>query len=211
MQSQGLKNVAGVLLAGGLSSRFGGGDKCLRILDGKTLLHRVLARAKPQVGPLILNASGDTKRFEGYELEIAQDCLDGNLGPLAGVLTGLEWARAHAPDVHWVASFATDAPFFPKDLVERLQMAAEADNARIAVAKYGGYTQPVFALWHVDLAVQLRTALVEEGLRKVMAWVHHHPHVLVEFTDQDLDPFFNINTADDLAKAETLLKKSKNK
>ncbi|PHS74429.1 MAG: molybdenum cofactor guanylyltransferase MobA, partial [Rhodospirillaceae bacterium] len=120
-------------------------------------------------------------------------------------------AKAHAPDVRWVASFATDAPFFPTNLVERLLIAAQAENARIAVAKYGGYTQPVFTLWHVGLAEELRTALVEQGMRKVMAWVHQHPHVLVEFPAQDLDPFFNINTSDDLAKAETLLKKSKNK
>jgi len=211
LQSQGLNNIAGVLLAGGLSSRFGGGDKCLRLLDGKTLLQRVLSRAKQQVGPMILNASGDTHRFVDYDLEIIKDCIDGNLGPLAGVLTGLEWAKAHVSDVRWVASFPTDAPFFPTDLVERLLESAVTDNARIAVAKYGGYTQPVFTLWHVDLAEDLRTALVDQGLRKVMAWVHQHPHVLVEFPDQDLDPFFNINTSGDLAKAETLLKKSKNK
>ncbi|MBC7799638.1 MAG: NTP transferase domain-containing protein, partial [Gemmatimonadaceae bacterium] len=90
-------STAGVILAGGLARRMGGGDKALRIVGGQTVLARTIARLSPQVAPLILNANGDPARFGEYGLPVVADGLPDHPGPLAGVLAGMEWAAEHAP------------------------------------------------------------------------------------------------------------------
>jgi molybdopterin-guanine dinucleotide biosynthesis protein A len=198
-------SVAAVLLAGGLSRRMGGGDKSLRPLGGRPILAHVVERARPQVDAMVLNANGDPARFAGFGLPVAGDVVEGFAGPLAGVLTGLEWARAHRPDAAWVASVATDTPFFPRDLVARLLAAVVAEGAELACAASGGQAHPVFGLWPTALAGELRRALVEEGLRKIDAWTARHRLALVEFPVGAVDPFFNANRPEDLAEAERLL------
>jgi molybdopterin-guanine dinucleotide biosynthesis protein A len=199
------EDIAGLLLAGGQSRRMGGGDKALMKLGGETLLARLIARVRPQVGPLVLNANGDRSRFAAFGLPIAPDVVEGYPGPLAGVLTGLEWARDHAPDCEYVASFACDAPFVPRDLVARLRDAVERDRAEMACASSGGREHPVFALWPVRLADDLRRAVVEEGLRKVDAWTARYRLARAEFATDPVDPFFNVNAPEDMAAAEALL------
>lgn len=199
--------VAGVLLAGGQSRRMGGGDKSLRPLAGRPLLAHVIERARPQVGPLVLNANGDPARFAAFGLPVAADVVAGFAGPLAGVLTGLEWARANAPDCTHVASFASDAPFLPTDLVARLTAAVAEKGAELACAASQGRSHPVFGLWPVGLAEVLRTAIVEGEVRKVDVWTARYRLVTVDFPMLDssagpLDPFFNANHPDDLAAAE---------
>ena len=198
-------DVAGVLLAGGRSRRMGGGDKCLETLGGETLLSRAVARARPQVGPLLLNANGDPDRFSDYGLPVAADVVEGFHGPLAGVLTGMDWAAERAPTIRWVATFATDAPFFPLDLVERFLAAAEEAAADLVCARSAGRTHPVFGLWPVAFAGALRSALVEEGLRKIDAWTARHRLVEVSFPAGPFDPFFNLNSPEDLAEAARLV------
>ncbi|MAO56991.1 MAG: molybdenum cofactor guanylyltransferase MobA [Rhodospirillaceae bacterium] len=197
--------VVGVLLAGGLARRMGGGDKPLRTLGGKPILDRVVARARPQVADLLLNVNGDPARFEGYGLPMAGDVIDGHAGPLAGILTGMEWARAEHPGIEWIVSFATDAPFLPGDLVAKLRAAAENEDAEIACAMSGGRTHPVFALWPVSLAADLRAAMTGEDMRKIDAWTERYRIVHVDFPTDPVDPFFNINKPDNLAEAERLL------
>ncbi len=197
--------VAGVLLAGGLSRRMGGGDKPLRRLGGRTLLSRVIARVGPQVRVLILNANGDPARFAAFGLPVAADVVEGYAGPLAGVLTGLEWALGHAPDCPWVASFPTDAPFVPDDLVARMLSAVEREAAEMACAASGGRPHPVFGLWPVRLAADLRRAMVEEGVRKVDVWTARYRLAVVDYPLTPVDPFFNANQPEDLAEAERLL------
>lgn len=204
MTQTGDTDVVGVLLAGGLSRRFGGGDKSLNRLGATTVLEQVCARAAPQVGVLILNAGGDAGRFPDLGLDVVADVLPGALGPLAGVLTGMEWAKVHAPEARWVATFATDAPFLPLNLVARLKGAAHDAGADIALATSDGRTHPVFALWHTVLADDLRHALIEEEMRKVMTWVERHAFVEVPFPASPFDPFFNINTPEDLERARRL-------
>lgn len=183
----------------------GGGDKCLRPLGGQPILQRVIERARPQVATLVLNANGDPARFAGFGLPVVGDVVPDHAGPLAGVLTGLEWAAAHRPDCPWVASIATDTPFFPPDLVARLLTATVAEGALLACAASGGQVHPVFGLWPVALAGELRRALVEEGLRKIDAWTARHRLAVVEFPVGAVDPFFNANRPQDLAEAERLL------
>ncbi len=199
------EGIAGVLLAGGLSRRMGGGDKSLRTLGGRSILERIVATARPQVGPLVLNANGDPERFAAFGLPVAADVVEGFAGPLAGVLTGMEWARANAPDCRWLASFATDAPFIPADLVARLAAAVEREGADLACARSGGQEHPVFGLWRVDLADDLRRAMVEEDMRKVDAWTARYRLAVADFATDPVDPFFNTNRPADLDEAERLI------
>ena len=203
--AKGLQAIAGVLLAGGRSSRMGGGDKCLRLLGGRPVLARAIARARPQVGPLVLNANGDPARFSAFGLPVAADPVGGFAGPLAGILAGLLWARAHHPDVAWVASFPTDVPFFPADLVERLAAARAAQDADMAYAESGGRAHPVFGLWPVALADSLRRDLVEGGARKVDAWAARRKVATVAYPVEPFDPFLNVNRPEDEAAAERLI------
>ncbi len=197
--------VAGVLLAGGRSRRMGGGDKCLLDLAGRPVLDRIIARVRPQVGPMVLNANGDAARFAAFGLPVAADVVDGFAGPLAGVLTGLEWAEANAPGCDRVASFACDAPFVPADLVARMMDAVAADGADMACARSDGRDHPVFGLWPVRLAAALRRAVVDEGIRKVDVWTARYHLVRAEFAADPVDPFFNLNSPQDMARAEELL------
>ncbi|MGE5147737.1 MAG: molybdenum cofactor guanylyltransferase MobA [Candidatus Eiseniibacteriota bacterium] len=197
--------IIGVLLAGGQSRRMGGGDKALRMLGGKTILARVIERARPQVAALVLNANGDPARFAEYGLPVAADVVEGYAGPLAGVLTGMEWARVHAPAARWLASFATDAPFLPTDLVARLGAAVADEAADMACASSAGRAHPVFGLWPVALADELKRAMVEEEMRKVDVWTARYRLVTVDFPAEPVDPFFNTNRPEDLEEAERLL------
>ncbi len=206
-------SVAGVLMAGGQSRRMGGGDKCLRPLAGKPLLSHAIDRVRPQVGPLVLNANGDPARFAAFGLPVVADVVGDFAGPLAGVLTGLEWAAeqasAQGPGCAWLASFATDAPFLPEDLVARLLAAVEAEGADMACAASQGRDHPVFGLWPLRLRHELRHAMVAEGIRKVDLWTARFKLVRVDFPLVEtpagpLDPFFNANRPEDLAEAERL-------
>ena len=197
-------SVAGILLAGGLSRRMGGGDKCLRPLGATTILARIVARAAPQVAALALNANGDPARFAAYGLPVVADSIPDYAGPLAGVLAGLDWAAASSAAVTHVASFATDAPFLPADLVARFLAARAAEGADLVCASSGGRTHPVFGLWPVALREALRRALRDEGIRKVDAWTSRYRLAIVDYPAAPFDPFFNTNRPDDLAVAERL-------
>jgi molybdenum cofactor guanylyltransferase len=165
----------------------------------------VIERARPQVSALLLNAHGDPARFSGFGLPVAADVVEGFAGPLAGVLTGMTWARAHRPDLPWIATIATDTPFFPRDLVARLLAAIDREGADLACAASDGRAHPVFGLWPVRLAADLRRAMLEEEIRKVDVWTARHRLAQVDFPAQPIDPFFNANRPDDLAEAEHLL------
>ncbi len=195
--------IAGVLLAGGLSRRMGGGDKSLRVLAGETILERVIARARPQVAALVLNANGDPARFAAFGLPVVADSIPDFAGPLAGVLAGLDWAAVNVAGASHVASFATDAPFLPTDLVSRLAEAVEDGRHNLACAASNGRRHPVFGLWPLALREDLRAAL-RSGVRKVDQWTARHRLAAVEFAAEPWDPFFNANTPEDLIKGEQL-------
>ena len=198
--------TVGVLLAGGLARRMGGGDKGLRAIGGVPILDRVIARVTPQVSALALNANGPPERFEAYGLPVIADVIEGYAGPLAGVLTGLDWAVRNHPEARFVATFPTDAPFLPKDLVTRLEDAVTRDGANMACAVSNDRHHPVVGLWPVALLEDLRSAMVEEDIRKVDRWTARHALSAVPFSTNPVDPFFNANRPDDLEDAEALLK-----
>ncbi len=201
------KVVLGLLLAGGLSRRMGGGDKCLRPLAGRPVLAHVIERVRPQVARLILNANGDPARFAGFGLAVVADGVEGYAGPLAGVLAGLDWAAVNAPGIDYVLSAPTDAPFLPLDLAARLLAPVARGEADMATASSGGQAHPVAGLWPVALRAALRRALVEEGIRKVDAWTARYRLATVAFAAgaEGVDPFFNANRPEDLAEAERLM------
>ncbi len=197
-------DIPGVVLAGGLARRMGGGDKPMRVIAGRTILERVIARLAPQCSRLILNANGDPARFAAFGLPVVADSVTDFPGPLAGILAGLDWVAANLPSAPWMLSAAGDCPFLPGDLVTRLHAAVCADGAELAVAASDGQSHPVIGLWKVSLRDQLRHALVVEDIRKIDRFTARYRLATVTWPTTPLDPFFNANTAEDLAEAERL-------
>ncbi|SEC71471.1 molybdenum cofactor guanylyltransferase MobA [Bradyrhizobium erythrophlei] len=199
-----MTDIPGVLLAGGLARRMGGGDKPMRKIAGRTILQRVIDRLAPQCSGLIINANGDLARFAAFGLPVVADDVADYPGPLAGILAALDWTAANRPDAKWVLSAAGDCPFLPHDLVARLEQARAAENAELAVASSGGQVHPVIGLWSVRLRNELRHALVEEDVRKIDRWTARYPLATVEWPTEPLDPFFNANTVEDIMEADRL-------
>jgi molybdopterin-guanine dinucleotide biosynthesis protein A len=195
---------SGVVLAGGLARRLGGGDKPLRLLGGRTLLDHVMERLRPQVGAVAINANGDPARFAAWGVPVLADTVAENPGPLAGILAGMRWVKRTAPGVSDVVSVAGDTPFLPADFVARLEAARRAEGAAIACASSGGRVHPVAAIWPVRLADDLECAL-GNGMRRIQVFAAEHGLALAEFDAVPIDPFFNINAVEDLAAAERLL------
>ena len=191
-----------VIVAGGLARRMGGGDKPLRPIGGRTILDHVIARIAPQCSTLALNANGDPARFAQWRLPVIADSIEGFVGPLAGVLAGMDWA---APQGEWLLSVAADCPFLPLDLVSRLAAAQRENDSDIIVASSGGQAHPVIALWRVGLREDLRRALVEEQMRKIDRWTARYRIAHIDWSNEPVDPFFNANTLEDLTAAETFL------
>jgi len=200
-----MPDVAGVILAGGEARRMGGGDKCLKELNGRTLLNHIFERIKPQVSEVLINANGDPARFASFDAPVSADSITGGQGPLAGILTGMEWIADHHPGMEWIATFPGDAPFVPATFVQDCFAVAESEGAEIVCARSNGRTHPVCALWKVSLAYDLRRAMTKEEVRKIDLWTPRHRLSHCDFATDPIDPFFNINTPEDLAEAEAHL------
>lgn len=202
--------VAGLILAGGRGRRMGGLDKPLVPLAGKPLIEHVAARAAPQVGPLAINASEGAARFAGLGLPIVADpteggCVEAFAGPLAGMLAGLDWAATLGGDIAWLAVFAADTPFLPRDFVGRALAALKGGGADLAMAESAGRVHPIVAVWPVALVDQLRCLVVDDGLRRADRLLDTFCVARVGYGTAPFDPFFNINTPEDLETAEQLL------
>jgi len=191
----------GLVLAGGLARRMGGGDKALIRIGAQTILDRVLERLTPACTGIILNANGDPARFAPFGLPVVPDDVEGFAGPLAGILAGLDWAAHHAPGTEWLISVPGDCPFLPRDLVPRLHAARAEAGTALACAQSGDWRHPVVGLWQVALRRDLRRALVDEGLRKIEVWTARHGVALAAWPAKPVDPFFNVNTPEDAAEA----------
>jgi molybdenum cofactor guanylyltransferase len=194
----------GLVLAGGLARRMGGGDKARIAIGGVTILHRVLACVAPQCISLVINANGDPARFADTQLPVVADSVPDFAGPLAGILAGLDWAARQMPECEWLASIPGDCPFLPNDLVARLHAARVAAGAPLACARSGQWRHPVVGLWPLALREDLRRALVAEGLRKIEIWTARYGVAIAEWSAEPVDPFFNVNTPEDAAKAQAM-------
>jgi molybdopterin-guanine dinucleotide biosynthesis protein A len=200
----------GLVLAGGLARRMGGGDKILLRIGASTISERVLERLRPQCTRLILNANGDPARFAATGLPVIADSVPDFAGPLAGILAGLDWTAEHAPDAQWIVSVPGDCPFLPRDLAARLDRARAASGQPLACARSGEWRHPVVGLWPVALRVDLRHALTQEDLRKIELWTARHGVALADWPAEPVDPFFNVNTPQDAAEADLIATQYKN-
>lgn len=192
----------GLVLAGGLARRMGGGDKARIAIGGVSILDRVLARLRPHCTGVLINANGDPARFSAFGLPVVADEVPDFAGPLAGVLAGLEWAAQHAPDIDWLVTAPADCPFLPHDLVPRLHLVAREEGRPLACARSGEWRHPVVGLWPVALAGDLRRALIDEGLHKIETWTARHGVAIADWQADPVDPFFNVNAPEDVAAAE---------
>ena len=194
----------GLVLAGGLARRMGGGDKALIRIGNETILQRALARLTPQTSGVVLNANGDPARFASFGLPVVADSVPDFAGPLAGILAGLDWVAANRPKVEWVVSVPGDCPFLPRDLVARLHDARIAEGKPLACAHSGDWRHPVVGLWRVALREDLRHAITVEDLRKIEVWTARYGVALADWPVEPVDPFFNVNTPEDAAAAERI-------
>jgi molybdenum cofactor guanylyltransferase len=194
----------GVVLAGGLARRLGGADKARIRIGGLTILERVLQRLRPQCASLVLNANAELERFADTGLSVVPDSVPDYPGPLAGILAGLDWAAKQTPAIEWVMSAPSDCPFLPRDLVARLHEAGAAAGRQLACARSGGRRHPIVALWPVARREDLRRAVTSEGARKVDGWIARFTIGFADWTAVPLDPFFNVNTPEDVAEAQRL-------
>jgi molybdenum cofactor guanylyltransferase len=194
----------GLVLAGGLARRMGGGDKARITIGDASILQRVLACLTPQCARVVINANGDPARFADTRLPVVADSVPDFAGPLAGILAGLDWAAANAPQCAWLASVPGDCPFLPGDLVMRLHEARIAAGTPLACARSGERRHPVVALWPVALREDLRRALFGEGLRKIELWTARHGVAVADWPAEPVDPFFNVNTPEDAARAQAI-------
>lgn len=196
----------GLVLAGGLARRMGGGDKALIEIGDRTILDRVLETLTPQCDGIILNANGDPQRFARFGLPVVADDIPDFAGPLAGILAGLDWAAAHRREIEWMVSVPGDCPFLPSDLVLRLHTARDEAGAKLACARSGEWRHPVVGLWNVSLRDDLRHALVDEDLHKIEVWTARHGVAIAEWPMTPMDPFFNVNTPEDRARANEIVR-----
>lgn len=198
-----LSPIAGVILAGGRASRMGGTDKGMLTIGHSTLLERVIGRLEPQVTALALNANGDPSRFLPLALDIVADPLPEQVGPLGGILAAMRWAAAHKIHFRRVVTVAADTPFFPEDLVRSFLETAGDNEERIVLAGSGGRPHPTFGLWPTGLADDLAAHISSGQPRRVTAYaIEKHGAAIADFAfSAGFDPFFNINTPEDLAAA----------
>jgi len=194
----------GLVLAGGLARRMGGGDKARITIGGVTILQRVLTCLQPQCSRLVINANGDPARFADTKLPVVADSVPDFAGPLAGILAGLDWAARQIPDCEWLVSVPGDCPFLPDDLVPRLHAARITAGVPLACARSGQWRHPVIGLWPLTLREDLRRALVAEGLRKIEIWTSRYGVGIADWPAEPVDPFFNVNTPDDAAQAQAM-------
>jgi molybdopterin-guanine dinucleotide biosynthesis protein A len=193
----------GLVLAGGLARRMGGGDKARIEIGGSTILDRVLATLSGQCIDIIINANGNPKRFADTGCTVVPDNVEGHPGPLAGILAGLDWLAAQNNGIEWMVSVPGDCPFLPDDLVERLHQARRqmGTGVPLACARSGEWRHPVVGLWPLALRADLRKALVDEDLRKIEVWTARHGVAIADWPVEPVDPFFNVNTPEDAAAA----------
>lgn len=189
MTAQSKPPVVGLLLTNNAHRNQHCGEKCLKKLMGRPILSYVVEQVSPQVSSLILNANGDPTRFDFADLPVVPDAIEGLNGPLVGILTGMEWARDNDPNCEWLATFGTDSPFIPRDVVSHMLKEIERNDADMAYISCGGKPHPEYGIWPIELAEDLRYALTEENIKRVDKWTELYNPIVVEYSAQPIDRF----------------------
>jgi len=193
------KNIIALIMIGGESKRLGGGIKSFLVFNNKSIFERILLKLSPQIEKIIINSNIDDKRLYNYKLTIIKDLKQGYLGPLAGIHSAMKWIINFAPEIDWLITIPGDTPFIPNDLIVRFQKKI-TKNLKIILAQSNKKTHPVIGLWHVSLLKSLENDL-NEGTRKILSWAEKHPIGYINYQYVKYDPFFNINSNEDLKKA----------
>lgn len=197
--------IIAVILAGGQARRMGGGDKALHKLGRTTLLERLIMHLRPQCAAIVISANGDPRRFEAYDLPVIPDSTENASGPLAGILAGMHWTSTEHPDATHILSVTGDTPFVPDNLASRLASGIQDTPHLIACASSGTRIHPPLALWPLALKDSLETFMTGEDRKSVKNFASRHGFVAIDWPITPYDPFFNINTPEDLAKANELV------
>ena len=195
---------------GGLSRRMGGEPKALMPLAGRPMISHVIDRIRPHVDACILNVNGLESAFAQFGLPLVADDFGDHAGPLAGLLSGMRWAEKHCAGARWLATVPCDTPFLPEHYISALAEAADEDAAAIVIAASGGRGHFACGLWPIAHKDAL-AAYLESGERRTQSWIERNPNRSVTFAFIDdgrngFDPFFNVNTPEDLAKAEDFIR-----
>ena len=197
--------IIAVILAGGQARRMGGGDKALRMLGQTTLLEFLIPRLRPQCAAIVISANGDPRRFEAYDLPVIPDSTEDASGPLAGILAGMHWTATEHPDATHILSVTADTPFIPDNLASRLASSTQNAPHPIACASSGTRIHAPVALWPLGLKNSLETFMAGEDRKSVQNFASRHGFVAIDWPIIPYDPFFNINTPEDLEKANELV------
>jgi molybdopterin-guanine dinucleotide biosynthesis protein A len=196
-------NILGSILAGGKSKRMGE-DKIFLNLDNKTLIEHTINKVKKYFKELIIITDKEHEFFIKNNLITVKDCIEGQLGPLVGILTAMKWAKENSPKCSWIASFPCDTPFFPESIISKFIEESKKKESLILCASSHGRQHNIFGLWSTDLHDKLHNDLVNNKIRKVQDWTKANNIKNLEFEFKDYDPFFNINTSEDLEFAKKL-------
>jgi len=202
-------NILGVILAGGQSKRMGE-DKLFLELNNKKLIEHTIDKVKKYLKKVIIITNQDNEFFSKNNLITVKDCIEGQLGPLVGILTAMKWAKKNLSKCSWIATFPCDTPFFPESIIKSFIEESEKKESLILCASSHGRKHNIFGLWSLDLYDKLKDDLINKKVRKVQDWTEKNKIKNLEFTFKDYDPFFNINTQEDLEFAKKLSKKIKN-
>ena len=194
-----------VIMAGGKSSRMNGIDKALMEINEKTLLSIAINKATQQTKYIVLNSNRDPSIFKNYNIKVIKDTISNHPGPLAGVLSGIEWFYKNNKKIKWVVSLPVDSPFFPNNLIKKLYETVVKSKKLIGVSSSNGRNHPVFSIWHISLMQPLQEAL-NNNIRKIDLFTQPYNPAVVDFSSS-VDPFFNINTPEDLKNANNLFTK----
>jgi molybdopterin-guanine dinucleotide biosynthesis protein A len=202
-------NILAAILAGGQSKRMGK-DKLFLEFNNKKLIEHTIDKVKKYLKKVIIITNQDNEFFSKNNLITVKDCIEGQLGPLVGILTAMKWAKKNLSKCSWIATFPCDTPFFPESIIKSFIEESEKKESLILCASSHGRKHNIFGLWSLDLYDKLKDDLINKKVRKVQDWTDKNKIKNLEFTFKDYDPFFNINTQEDLEFAKKLSKRIKN-
>jgi len=202
-------NILGAILAGGQSKRMGK-DKLFLELNNKKLIEHTIDKVKKYLKKVIIITNQDNEFFSKNNLTTVKDCVEGQLGPLVGILTAMKWAKENLNKCSWIATFPCDTPFFPESIIKSFIEESKKKESLILCASSHGRKHNIFGLWSLDLYDKLKDDLMNKKVRKVQDWIEKNKIKNLEFEFKDYDPFFNINTKEDLEFAKKLSTRIKN-
>ena len=202
-------NIVGAILAGGQSKRMGR-DKPFLMFDSKALIEHTIDKIKKYLKKIIIITNQNNEFFTKNKLVTVKDCIEGQQGPLVGILTAMQWAKKNFPQCDWVATFPCDTPFFPESIIKKFIEESEENESLLLCASSHGRKHNIFGLWSLKLYDKLYDDLINGKVRKVQDWTKKHKVKNLELKFKDYDPFFNINTREDLEFAKKIILKLKN-